>query len=219
MKTKRVATLNVGKFKSTEYVKKWKTVLLIGLLFAFSCSKSDDLELINDESPGDPEPLIIYTNIEPDFNSENLGYQYNLDINNDYIVDFTLSRYVDGSWEWLGIFSNPDVENRILSVAPWYSNPIPLDSGMQISSGGYTNGEYYEKWGMFTIGDCFGGGSGCYSDWLNKGEKYLGLRFQINGKMHYGWVRMEILSTTQWVIKDYAYNDTPNKPIIAGQRE
>ena len=47
--------------------------------------------LINQNPTIDTESIIIYTNIEPDFTSDNIGDSYNLDVNNDDIVDFTLS--------------------------------------------------------------------------------------------------------------------------------
>ncbi len=223
MKTKWVATLNAGKFKA---------LLLVSWLFLIiSCDKSDDIETIgnespidnesppDNESPTDHESVIIYIDIEPDFTSENLNDSYNLDLNNDKIIDFTVNSDFD-SWEkWLVIASNPNAENGILSVAPWYSHPVPLNSGNEIFNlRGYRNGEYYETWGIFAIGNCFGGEQGCSYDWKDKSDMYLGLRFIVNGQRHYGWARLDVISFTQWVIKDYAYNATPNKLILAGQR-
>ena len=47
--------------------------------------------------------------------------------------------------------------------------------------------------------------------------QYLGVRFPINGQIHYGWVRLEI--TTPFVtgkIVAFAYETVPNRPIKAG---
>lgn len=160
---------------------------------------------------------IIYTDIEPDFTSVNLGDQYNLDLNNDGTVDFSLKSYSEAYYDWLQIGTNTN-GNGVLSVIPWYSNPVPFDIGRKIFNvASYTNGEIYESWGYFTIGDCFGGGGGCYYDWKDKYDKYLGLRFLINGQIHYGWARLDVSSYTQWVIRDYAYQATPNTAILAGQ--
>src|SRR4029077_12726260 len=54
---------------------------------------------------------------------------------------------------------------------------------------------------------------------------YLGLRFLINGKFHYGWARLNIAiaqqgqghSTTATLTR-YANDTIANKPIIAGKR-
>lgn len=246
MKTSWVATLNAGKLKGVfRCLKNLGTVLLISLfLLINSCDKSDDLGTINNELPPKEEPpvdevppddevppvdeepsindesLIIYTDIEPDFTGENLTDIYELDLNNDQVVDFTLSSSIYDDWGWFGIASNPIAGNSILSVSPWYSYPIPLDNGQKIFNlEGYTNGESYVTWGIFTIGDCFSGESSCFIDWKAKGDKYLGLRLIINGKKHYGWARLSITSATQWVIRDYAYNSIPNSAILAGQKE
>jgi len=214
-------------------------LLLISLfLLINSCDKSDDLETIgkeppiidlpptDDEPPMDEEPpaddgsVIVYTDIEPDFTGGNFNDCYTLDLNNDEIFDFSICSVSDSGWDYLVIGSNPNSENKILSVAPWYSQAVPIDYGEKIFTlAGYRNGEYYETWGLISIGDCFGGEQGCFYDWKNKVDKYLGFRFIINGQTHYGWARLEVETTTKWVIKDYAYNATPNKPIHAGQKE
>ncbi len=244
-----VATVNAGKlrglFRSLENL---EMVFLVGFLFlCLSCTKSEEVEIIDNgaienETPGvddnpvgenpndnpdiDEEPfvdevVVIYTDIDPDFTNYNSGNSYELDLNNDQIVDFSIGRAWDGydNKEWLGIASTPQAENGILSVAPWYVHPVPLPSGKIISKGGYRNGEFYNKDGTFTLGDCFANEPDCFYDWQVKGDKYLGLRFYINGKRHFGWARLEIINSTNWIVKDYAYNAIPNNGILAGQLE
>jgi hypothetical protein len=58
--------------------------------------------------------------------------------------------------------------------------------------------------------------------WANKGKglrnRYLGLRFAIKGKVHYGWARVTVSKFPfTAVLTGYAYETIPNKPIIAGQ--
>ena len=208
MKPNRVATLNAGKFNTLlQIVKNSNLVLLVSLLLVIiSCDKNDDLKT---EPPIDKESIIIYTDIEPDFTSENLDDSYNLDLNNDQNVDFkVMSFWGPEMWESeLVISSVPIDRNGILSFGqgPPYT-AFPLNSGVKIST---TEGEFYQTQSFFN--PCIG----CIS-WK---DKYLGLRFIIDGKTHYGWARLDVTSTTQWVIKDYAYNATPNMPIFAGQRE
>jgi hypothetical protein len=57
----------------------------------------------------------------------------------------------------------------------------------------------------------------------NLTNRYLGVRFQLNGQTHYGWVRMTVTSnvnlnkpTLEATITAYAYETVPNKPILAG---
>jgi len=54
-------------------------------------------------------------------------------------------------------------------------------------------------------------------------DRYLGLKFVINGQTHYGWARFsvsipnaKVLNFTP-VLTGYAYETEPNKPIVAGQ--
>jgi len=58
----------------------------------------------------------------------------------------------------------------------------------------------------------------------NPTNKYLGVRFQINGQFHYGWIRMTITTSKQVhgpimsaEITEYAYETKPNQPIYAGE--
>jgi hypothetical protein len=70
-----------------------------------------------------------------------------------------------------------------------------------------------------------------YSDqgpWAGKGEgvknRYLGLKFVVDGEVHYGWARLSVTLAHQRQLGDvsgtltgYAYETIPDKPIVAGQ--
>ncbi len=55
--------------------------------------------------------------------------------------------------------------------------------------------------------------------WRNVSEKFLGVRFLIDGEIHYGWVRLSIGGSArlQGVITGYAYETVANQPIAAGE--
>jgi hypothetical protein len=57
--------------------------------------------------------------------------------------------------------------------------------------------------------------------WLNVTDHYVGLKFSIHGKTHYGWARFNVLCSPKTGINatltGYAYETIPNKPIIAGK--
>ena len=61
--------------------------------------------------------------------------------------------------------------------------------------------------------------------WLFTHRRYLGLRFMINGQMHYGWARLSAILVDptpigfgiQATLTGYAYETIPNKPIITGK--
>ena len=68
-----------------------------------------------------------------------------------------------------------------------------------------------------------------YGDWGGDGKgvrnRYLGLKFFVQAKAHYGWARLsvEILKSIgpggriKATLTGYAYETIPNKPIIAGK--
>ncbi|SDB29835.1 Por secretion system C-terminal sorting domain-containing protein [Flavobacteriaceae bacterium MAR_2010_188] len=163
---------------------------------------------------------IIYTDIDPDFTSAKIGDLYNLDLNNDQIVDFTLQSLLS-SGDYLKIEGNPNGFNGIISFFPWESAPVPLENSSEVFNipysilYGYSVG--YDVYGIFFASGCSNESGGCYFDWKDKNDRYLGLRFLINGLKHYGWARIEVTSPSEWIVKDYAYNATPNEAIITGE--
>jgi hypothetical protein len=68
-------------------------------------------------------------------------------------------------------------------------------------------------WGYWSNGPWYG-------HWVNVKNRYLGLKFQINGRVHYGWARMSVSVTDGKgilaLLTGYAYETVPGKAIIAG---
>jgi hypothetical protein len=56
--------------------------------------------------------------------------------------------------------------------------------------------------------------TGC--PWVNK-DAFLGLKFLINGKTHYGWAGFQA-NVGSGTLTGYAYETVPNKPIFTGQK-
>ena len=62
-----------------------------------------------------------------------------------------------------------------------------------------------------------------YGPWMNGGNgvknHYLGLKFKIEGRFHFGWARMTVTTTKNSftaILTGYAYETIPGKAIIAG---
>jgi hypothetical protein len=61
-----------------------------------------------------------------------------------------------------------------------------------------------------------------FGPWHNVKHAYLGLKFTIKGKTHFGWARLKV-TTPGWyngitaVLTGYAYETIANKPIITGK--
>jgi hypothetical protein len=68
-----------------------------------------------------------------------------------------------------------------------------------------------------------GNGRSYFGNWFpNVKDRYLGLRFYIDKKKHYGWARLNVRTTEHpftihGTLTGYAYETIPNKPIIAGK--
>ena len=65
------------------------------------------------------------------------------------------------------------------------------------------------------------GGGQYRGNWIHVVNRYLGLKFQINGQMHFGWarltVKLSLQAPMQVLLTGYAYETQPNTPIIAGE--
>jgi hypothetical protein len=65
------------------------------------------------------------------------------------------------------------------------------------------------------------GGGQFRGNWVNVINRYLGLKFQVNGQTHFGWarlsVRAQVFQGMHAVLTGYAYETEPNTPIVAGQ--
>jgi hypothetical protein len=57
--------------------------------------------------------------------------------------------------------------------------------------------------------------------WINVNDRYLGVKFTINGETHYGWARLSVQAvppiTFTATLTGYAYETIRNKSISAGQ--
>jgi hypothetical protein len=59
-----------------------------------------------------------------------------------------------------------------------------------------------------------------YGKWINANNRYLGLKFKIKGKIHYGWARLSVdnfINDITATLTGYAYETVANKPITAGK--
>ena len=151
---------------------------------------------------------------------------YNLDLDGDTNVDFQLYHYTtvtSGFYNFLLINRNFNSQNAILGsvVNDAFGTvryPFALDDNALISSANpnwisdnfdmYINQRDY----------CYLNSNWC--DGLSKTtNKYLGLKFEFNGEIHYGWARLEVgTDPSDWILKDYAYNTIAGEPIEAGQQ-
>ncbi|MCS6917019.1 MAG: hypothetical protein RMK52_02175 [Chitinophagales bacterium] len=177
---------------------------------------------------------VIYHDIDPDI-VLNIGQSAALDLNNDGITDFRFKVTTYGTgWYFAGLAPQPPLLTNPNAFAGYtldlgatpsiYAFPIQLDYGVvidqnlpwiQLADMAWVSSSttYYFYAGM--VSNYY---SNILGQWSNAVDKYLALRFSVNGiNMHYAWVRCDVNATgTQLVVKDFAYNASPDLPIVSG---
>jgi hypothetical protein len=117
-----------------------------------------------------------------------------------------------------GLFVQPVSRgNAVLDVNGSNNWAAALRSGARISN--------TRNWASFgaMVTECEGlCTSGTQGYWVNVTDRYLGLKFRINGKFHYGWARLNVTAPKgkfriTATLTGYAFETIPGKPIIAGK--
>jgi hypothetical protein len=149
---------------------------------------------------------------------------FNLDMNHEKIADFTffLSRqahWVDFAIRPAAKQSKNEIWGTISTVrcatsrTCKYSVASALSSGVSVGPNSVKFKPGHSamwSWRSESFGTKWG-------KWYNAKNKYLGLLFYIKGKVHYGWARLNDRYGDDAILTGYAYETTPNKPIITGK--
>ena len=171
------------------------------------------------------EAEIVYTPADQIIN-RNSGFR--LDLNNDGIPDFRISDMVAqsgfGTDQILSAIGPPG--NVVKCVSSFcissFIYAAPLETGSLIGPGE----RGWLRRAPMAFEEFFRPGSTLYTwGWCNVSDRYLGLKFQINGETHFGWARLSVkfhrgaLKQRSWEahLTGYAYETTPNTAIKAGQ--
>jgi hypothetical protein len=180
---------------------------------------------------GASEAKVIYTETY----QVTQAFPLYIDLNHDGIKDFLLRT----------MFYRGTSGLEIGLDARGYGNASNVVAGRRYSSSGYflsvasalPAGAQIGPKGNFSVGfpimaaELFKGVGSQYSDlgpWAGKGkgvrDRYLGLKFVINGEIHYGWARLSVtlghhrqFDDVSGTLTGYAYETVPDKPIIAGE--
>ncbi len=166
------------------------------------------------------EARVVYTPIHVVVTSiPNTSYA--IDLNHDGITDFSLyGGYQDGESQTFGSLACKPVGP--LNMVWGRNSESALAQGVKVGHGGIFNRKF-PTMGWFTHRNT--SGSLFYGYWVNGGKgvqnRYLGLKFAIDGKIHYGWARLTVsvrhhTPDIRATLTGYAYETVPNKPIITG---
>ena len=150
----------------------------------------------------------------------------NLDLNHDGIADFRICRNkntyhctaTSGRPHPLGAYSRLSARplNKLNGVVGKGTSASALKAGKSIGGHAtFPKGDSVMAWGWESGSLSHSGGP-----WLNVTDRYLGFKFVIKGKIHYGWARLNVhwwQPPEQVTLTGYAYETIPNKPIVTGK--
>jgi hypothetical protein len=182
---------------------------------------------------GASEAKVVYTETHQ---VTHTGFPLYIDLNQDGIKDFVLRTtfYRGSSALQVGLaasgFRNANnvVAGRRFSTGGGYflsaASALPADARIG------PKGDFSVRSPLMAV-ELFNGVGSQYSyqgQWAGKGEgvtnRYLGLKFVVDGEVHYGWARLSVtlghhrqFDDVSATLTGYAYETVPGKPIIAGQ--
>jgi hypothetical protein len=141
-----------------------------------------------------------------------------IDLNHDGINDFYFAESVTQGWGALSVIG---VRQKNLV----WGDASALPAGVRI---GFSPKFHYPGGRIASVHvstSCTTGGVGA---WANVKNRYLGLKFYIKGRIHFGWARLTVITggpghcaspDVNATLTGYAYETIPNKSIIAGKTE
>jgi hypothetical protein len=161
------------------------------------------------------EAKIVYT---PTHHVVGKNGRYKLDLNNDKMADFILvnTHYCNTDYCVDVLSAIPANGNAVEGARGFLSIPYAsaLKRGAPIGPEAHFSGKLMAS---------SQSSQGSLGRWLHVTNGYLGLKFTVNGKTHYGWARLTVQALGSAFIKatltGYAYETIPGKSIKAGQRK
>jgi hypothetical protein len=179
---------------------------------------------------GASEAKVVYTETHQ---VTRAGVPLYIDLNHDGIKDFVLRTtiYVGSSGFEVGLDASGYRKNavagrRFSHSSYFFSAASALPAGARIGP----EREFPVRFPFMAV-ELFNGVGSQYSDLgpgVSKGKgvrnRYLGLKFVVHGKVHYGWARLSVTlahhrqyDDVSGTLTGYAYETVPNKPITTGQ--
>jgi hypothetical protein len=166
------------------------------------------------------EARIVYTPAHVAIKAN--GGLFHIDLNHDGTPDFALWNRSSSQNYWRGLLARESrsaneiwMTNTVCAGSPG-SGAAPLPKGKRIGPKGEFKHSRYAYANM-----AYAGKATTCGPWARQSnlQAYLGLKFTINGKIHFGWARVKV-DTLQApfsvTLTGYAYETIPGKAIIAG---
>lgn len=163
------------------------------------------------------EARIVYTHAHHVFQPNTM---YNLDLNHDGTRDFVLSDDFRNTSAGTGaVLRAVGPSGNKIAVSATHGYALALGRGAKIG------GSLSFRSGIDGLMAVVSTGTGMVryrGNWTDATNRYLGVKFSIGGKAHYGWARLTVHTASDpahltATLTGYAYETIPNKTIIAGQ--
>jgi hypothetical protein len=158
---------------------------------------------------------IVYTPANHEIKPNRGGTGYFLDLNHDGVNDFLIVNFYSTTSAILNVWASPErASNEIFSNGAGYAAAVP--AGVAIGS----NGRFHPAQSLGMANDDFPVGN-CQGPWKDASNKYLGLKFEINEEIHFGWARLSVTCFTpaaaRVLLTGYAYETVATQSIVTGQ--
>jgi hypothetical protein len=163
---------------------------------------------------------IVYTDVTPDYShdadDQGAFSIYPLNLNNDATVDFLIASkdtVINGERNRLSLAVPYGAGNAVAGE----TSPSNFDYALALDINSMVDATLNWIAASNTMAYNVDGTNPYDENWNGVTDKYLGLKFVVGGNTHYGWARLDVdaLADTL-VVKDYAYNATPNGGIMTG---
>jgi hypothetical protein len=133
-----------------------------------------------------------------------------LDLNHDGVNDFSFVNFYSNTSSTIALWaSHANPNNGVFSHLSYAAD---LPAGVKIGPQGPFRQASID---VMVSNQCHNG------PWKEAHNRYLGLKFAIKGKTHFGWARLNVSCVFPKAIKatltGYAYETIPNKPILTGK--
>lgn len=172
---------------------------------------------------------IIYTDVNPDNIISGDSASYMLDLNNDGVKDYRIITIVNtssssgSSYQVKAAGVYPLNQNEILTDSSTYIKALNKNEQIGANQLTWNGSSSTSSYPLLLNGRIIGSSSGSTTSyqaglWNGVKDKYMAVKFDISGSMHYGWVRMDVSSGGDTVVvKGFAYNAQANMPLTAGE--
>lgn len=190
-----------------------------GLLAYATSATTAGVGLLALASPAQAKIVFTPSNIHI---PENAGLIH-LDLNHDGVADFAFSAgsRFGSARAPLGFYANslvvtpeqPGNEVGAITSSKGFDCAAKLRGQVQVGPGKHFEPSMLV---MFQVAGDYTNQFSAHCPWLDRRGGFLGFKFMIDGETHYGWARVGEIGTRSASIRGYAYETTPDQPILTG---